>query len=387
MTVSVYVPVALSVMVAAIIRLVAVRLSPTRGTLVTVLGAAVLCAAGTTWALVLLALTLLGFTPLAVEEASERGVRLVQPRTGGIERRKSANCPKRGAATHCDRVARHPQGTGACARAVQYCNAAIVGDDVDRGALQADALSRRGVGKLCIADHVQRARFVLHVHERDAARRRGPLPVRDHAAHLDASPALGLPQAVDADHPALVELLADVPDRVVVGGDAGGPQVVDHLLGFGEHRQQRGLHHHHRAGEVLLAVLRGLAGEPERFAPLQSEAEFSDPNFVKVVTDQDGWALYFSRAPIPWPRDGGVPVAMRHIGLYAYRAGSLRAISDAPPCALEEVEKLEQLRALWLGHRIVVGKAAEPPAPAVDTEEDLAKVRHYLETVPLAGVT
>ena len=55
------------------------------------------------------------------------------------------------------------------------------------------------------------------------------------------------------------------------------------------------------------------------------------------------------------------------------------SISDAPPCALEEVEKLEQLRALWLGQRIVVGKAAEPPAPAVDTEEDLAKVRRYLE--------
>jgi 3-deoxy-manno-octulosonate cytidylyltransferase (CMP-KDO synthetase) len=116
--------------------------------------------------------------------------------------------------------------------------------------------------------------------------------------------------------------------------------------------------------------------------PLESEAEFRDPNFVKVVTDKDGWALYFSRAPIPWPRDGGMPAVMRHIGLYAYRASSLRAISDAPPCALEEAERLEQLRALWLGHRIIVGKAAEPPAPAVDTEEDLAKVRRYLEQMP-----
>lgn len=84
MTVSVYVPVALSVMVAAISRLVAVRLSPSPGTLLTVLGAAVLCAIGTTWALVLLALSLLGFTPLAVEEASERGVRLVQPVPGMV---------------------------------------------------------------------------------------------------------------------------------------------------------------------------------------------------------------------------------------------------------------------------------------------------------------
>jgi len=116
--------------------------------------------------------------------------------------------------------------------------------------------------------------------------------------------------------------------------------------------------------------------------PLESENEFRDPNLVKVVTDKDGWALYFSRAPIPWPRDGGMPAVMRHVGLYAYRAGSLRAISDASPCALEEVERLEQLRALWLGLRIIVGKAAEPPAPAVDTEEDLARVRRFLEGEP-----
>jgi 3-deoxy-manno-octulosonate cytidylyltransferase (CMP-KDO synthetase) len=114
-------------------------------------------------------------------------------------------------------------------------------------------------------------------------------------------------------------------------------------------------------------------------APLGSEHEFRDPNYVKVVADKDGFALYFSRAPIPWPRDGGAPVARRHIGLYAYRAGSLRMISAAPPCPLEEIEKLEQLRALWLGLRIVVEEAVEPPSPHVDTEEDLAKVRRYLE--------
>jgi 3-deoxy-manno-octulosonate cytidylyltransferase (CMP-KDO synthetase) len=116
--------------------------------------------------------------------------------------------------------------------------------------------------------------------------------------------------------------------------------------------------------------------------PLESDAEFRDANLVKVVTDKDGWALYFSRAPIPWPREGGMPAVMRHVGLYAYRAGSLRAITAAPPCELEQVEKLEQLRALWLGHRIIVETAAEPPAPAVDTEEDLAKVRGYLERSP-----
>jgi 3-deoxy-manno-octulosonate cytidylyltransferase (CMP-KDO synthetase) len=116
--------------------------------------------------------------------------------------------------------------------------------------------------------------------------------------------------------------------------------------------------------------------------PLESKHGFNDPNFVKVVTDRDGWALYFSRAPIPWPRDGGLPAVMRHVGLYAYRAGSLRALSASPPCTLEEVEKLEQLRALWLGLRIMVETAAEPPSPAVDTPEDLEKVRRHLERVP-----
>ena len=117
-------------------------------------------------------------------------------------------------------------------------------------------------------------------------------------------------------------------------------------------------------------------------APLDSDAEFRDPNFVKVVTDKDGWALYFSRAPIPWPRDGGMPAVRRHVGLYAYRAGGLKAISAAPPCALEDTERLEQLRALWLGYRIVVANAVEPPSPHVDTEQDLERIRSFLASAP-----
>jgi 3-deoxy-manno-octulosonate cytidylyltransferase (CMP-KDO synthetase) len=117
-------------------------------------------------------------------------------------------------------------------------------------------------------------------------------------------------------------------------------------------------------------------------SPLTGAAEFHDPNFVKVVTDRDGWALYFSRAPIPWPRDGGAPAARRHIGLYAYRVGSLKTISAAAPCALEEIERLEQLRALWLGLRIIVADAVEPPSPHVDTAEDLLKIRRYVESLP-----
>ena len=140
----------------------------------------------------------------------------------------------------------------------------------------------------------------------------------------------------------------------------------------------------------IAQVARLLAWHPDATmatlaAPLGRETEFRDPNFAKVVTTRDGWALYFSRAPIPWPRDGGVPDARRHIGLYAYRAGGLKAISASPPCPLEEYEKLEQLRALWLGYKIIVADAAEPPSPHVDTEEDLAEIRRLLEGASVRG--
>jgi 3-deoxy-manno-octulosonate cytidylyltransferase (CMP-KDO synthetase) len=113
--------------------------------------------------------------------------------------------------------------------------------------------------------------------------------------------------------------------------------------------------------------------------PFADEADFRDPNFGKVVTDKDGWALYFSRAPIPWPRDGGMPPAQRHIGLYAYRAASLKAISAAAPCGIEMAEQLEQLRALWLGLKIIVAEGVEAPSQHVDTQEDLDKIRRYVQ--------
>jgi 3-deoxy-manno-octulosonate cytidylyltransferase (CMP-KDO synthetase) len=78
-----------------------------------------------------------------------------------------------------------------------------------------------------------------------------------------------------------------------------------------------------------------------------------------------------------------MPAVQRHVGLYAYRVSGLKTISAAPPCALEQVEKLEQLRALWLGLRIIVATAVEPPTPHVETEEDLAKVRRIFERSPL----
>jgi 3-deoxy-manno-octulosonate cytidylyltransferase (CMP-KDO synthetase) len=106
-----------------------------------------------------------------------------------------------------------------------------------------------------------------------------------------------------------------------------------------------------------------------------------NPNVVKVVCDADGYALYFSRAPIPWPRDtmsgkgGGMIQAYRHIGLYAYRAGFVRRYAAWPPCPPEEAEQLEQLRVLWHGERIVVHEAVHMPEAGVDTPEDLERVR------------
>ena len=118
--------------------------------------------------------------------------------------------------------------------------------------------------------------------------------------------------------------------------------------------------------------------------PIGSLDEFMDPNVVKVVTALDGAALYFSRAPVPWSRDGApaglasqgeFAGAKRHVGLYAYRVGALKRITSLPPTVLEQREKLEQLRALEHGLRIVVGACREQPAPGVDTAADLERAR------------
>ena len=116
--------------------------------------------------------------------------------------------------------------------------------------------------------------------------------------------------------------------------------------------------------------------------PVESLEDFLDPNVVKVVAASDGAALYFSRAPIPWTRDGAGPGgqrefggALRHVGMYAYRVGALRRITALAPSAYELREKLEQLRALEAGLRIVVATCVEPPGPGVDTEVDLQRAR------------
>ncbi len=119
--------------------------------------------------------------------------------------------------------------------------------------------------------------------------------------------------------------------------------------------------------------------------PLSHDHELADPNVVKVVRDAKGLALYFSRAQIPFQRDmakaGSVAIpdyALRHVGMYAYRAAFLKAFSRLEPCALERLEKLEQLRALYYGYRIHVDLAQEIPGPGVDTEADLQLVEGML---------
>ena len=129
--------------------------------------------------------------------------------------------------------------------------------------------------------------------------------------------------------------------------------------------------------------------------PIEDPAEAFNPNVVKVVLDRDGYALYFSRATIPWARDAfaaapntippGLPL-YRHYGLYAYRVSFLRQYPSLSPSTIERFEALEQLRALWHGHRIIVSITRGAPAPGVDTEEDLERVRAVFSTASNAGV-
>lgn len=146
--------------------------------------------------------------------------------------------------------------------------------------------------------------------------------------------------------------------------------------------------------ELMRRIAELLAAHPEASIatachPIDDLRDAFDPNVVKVALDARGHALYFSRATIPWARDafaadrGNLPVGLplyRHYGLYAYRVGYLQAFPVLVPAAIERFEALEQLRALWHGHRIVVEIARGAPAPGVDTAEDLARVRAFFGT-------
>jgi 3-deoxy-manno-octulosonate cytidylyltransferase (CMP-KDO synthetase) len=144
--------------------------------------------------------------------------------------------------------------------------------------------------------------------------------------------------------------------------------------------------------ELVQQVARVLANHPSAdiatlAAPITELATFLDPNVVKVVCSQGGKALYFSRAPIPWARDGARggytsqsrwTGALRHIGLYAYRVGALQRVAALAPTALEQTEQLEQLRALEHGFDIRVAEACVAPGPDVNTSADLERVSALL---------
>ena len=140
---------------------------------------------------------------------------------------------------------------------------------------------------------------------------------------------------------------------------------------------------------IITQVANNLASSQAPMATLAVEISHEDevfnPNAVKVLTDKDGYAMYFSRATIPWDRDnfanGGKVIAqplMRHIGIYAYRAGFINTYINWEPTALEKIESLEQLRVLWYGEKIHVEVDKQAPPAGVDTPEDLEVVRKLI---------
>ena len=146
--------------------------------------------------------------------------------------------------------------------------------------------------------------------------------------------------------------------------------------------------------ELIRAVAEHLHAHPECAVatachPIHDEQAMRSPDIVKAVLDKSGNALYFSRAPIPYPRDcfakqqplpDGLPV-LRHVGIYAYRVSFLRAFGQLAPAAIERFEALEQLRALFHGFKIGVVITEQAPPGGVDTEQDLRAVQKLFETI------
>lgn len=180
-----------------------------------------------------------------------------------------------------------------------------------------------------------------------------------------------------SDHPSGSDRLAEVAQTLGWDEDA----IVVNLQGDEPMAPVSGI----RA--VAAALAEGAAPMATLATPVERADQLFNPNCVKVVRDQAGHALYFSRAPLPWPRDAfahdrsllpeQVPF-LRHIGIYAYRAGFLRRLADLPSTPLERTESLEQLRAIEHGFPIAVGIAPEPFPAGVDTAEDLARVERLM---------
>lgn len=219
--------------------------------------------------------------------------------------------------------------------------------------------------------------MVVHVVER--ARESGADRVIVATDHPDVAAAVeaagGEVCMTRPDHQSGTERLAEVIDRMGFGDDdiivnvqGDEPMIPPVII-----RQVAENLANCQAGMATLAV------------PIETAEEAFNPNAVKVVRDAQGFALYFSRATIPWDRERFAQSRdaigdhfLRHLGIYAYRAGFVRRYVTWAPSTLENIELLEQLRVLWYGEKIHVDVAQAVPAVGVDTPEDLARVRAAL---------
>lgn len=221
--------------------------------------------------------------------------------------------------------------------------------------------------------------MIRHVVER--ARESGAervLVATDDRRILERCAALGVEAvATRSDHPSGTDRLAEVAATLELAEDA----IVVNVQGDEPLMPP----------EFIRQVAEELTARPDipvatLVTPLTSTDELHDPNVVKAVRSAHGQALYFSRAPIPWDRDHNgtpEPAALgswwRHLGIYAYRAGFLRAYPQLPVAPIEQVESLEQLRVLWHGLAIHAGEVSGDTGPGVDTPADLDKVAAHLE--------
>lgn len=218
----------------------------------------------------------------------------------------------------------------------------------------------------------------LILHACDSANRSGAAQVivaTDDSRIKEACAAAGVEVQMTAmNHASGTDRIAEVAERLGWGDD----QLVVNLQGDEPMMPPEVIEQ-----AAALLETHPEAGMSTLCTPIHDLAEFLNPNVVKVVADGQGMAMYFSRAPIPWNRDGAAGGlnsqqqyrgALRHIGIYGYRVGALKRLAAAPATELEQLEKLEQLRALSLGLGIAVDVAREVPGPSVDTLEDLNRV-------------